>query len=237
MRLLLVEDDPGLSATLARGLREQAYAVDVTGDGETALYLAETSPYDALVLDINLPKRDGISVCRELRRRGSPMRILMLTARGRTTDRVEGLDSGADDYLLKPFDFEELVARLRALLRRRGEQVDAPRFVVDDLEIDVAAQRVTRAGVPLELTTKEFTLLTYLARHAGKIVGRAELTEHVWDENHDPASNTLEVYINRLRRKIDRPEAAPLIHTRRGAGYSLGAPPRASREESEGPRG
>jgi len=225
MRLLLVEDDPGLSATLARGLREQAYAVDVATDGETALYLAATSPYDALVLDVNLPERDGISVCRELRRRGSPVRILMLTARGRMGDRVEGLDSGADDYLPKPFDFEELVARLRALLRRRGEQVDAPRLVVDDLEIDVATQRVTRAGTPVELTTKEFTLLAYLARQAGKVVGRAELTEHVWDENHDPASNTLEVYINRLRRKIDRPGTASLIHTRRGAGYSLGAIP------------
>jgi DNA-binding response OmpR family regulator len=233
----LVEDDPGLSATLARGLREQAYAVDVAADGDTALYLAATSPYDALVLDINLPKRDGISVCRELRRRGSSVRILMLTARGRMSDRVQGLDSGADDYLPKPFDFEELVARLRALLRRRGEQVDAPRLAVDDLEIDVATRRVTRAGVPIELTTKEFTLLAYLVRHAGKVVGRAELTEHVWDENHDPASNTLEVYINRLRRKIDRPGATLLIHTRRGAGYSLGVLPHTPRDDGGGQRG
>jgi two-component system copper resistance phosphate regulon response regulator CusR len=222
MRLLLVEDDPGLSATLARGLREQAYAVDVAADGESALYLAATSPYDALVLDINLPRRDGLSVCRELRRRGSPVRILMLTARGRPGDRVEGLDTGADDYLAKPFDFEELLARLRALLRRRGEQVDAPYLSVADLQIDLIGQTAARAGVPIELTTKEFTLIAYLARHPGKVIGRAELTEHVWDENHDPASNTLEVYINRLRRKIDRPGLAPLIHTRRGAGYSLG---------------
>jgi two-component system copper resistance phosphate regulon response regulator CusR len=222
MRLLLVEDDPGLSATLARGLREQAYAVDVAADGESALYLAATSPYDALVLDINLPRRDGLSVCRELRRRGSPVRILMLTARGRPGDRVEGLDTGADDYLAKPFDFEELLARLRALLRRRGEQVDAPYLSVADLQIDLIGQTAARAGVPIELTTKEFTLIAYLARHPGKVIGRAELTEHVWDENHDPASNTLEVYINRLRRKIDRPGLEPLIHTRRGAGYSLG---------------
>lgn len=223
MRILLVEDDPGLSTTLARGLREQAYAVDLAIDGESALYLAAVSSYDALVLDINLPKRDGISVCRELRRTGSPVRILMLTARGRMRDRIEGLDSGADDYLPKPFDFDELLARLRALLRRRGEQVDAPRLSVDGLEIDVATQTVSRAGVPIELTTKEFTLIAYLARHAGRIVSRTELTEHVWDENHDPASNTLEVYINRLRRKIDQPGTDPLIHTRRGAGYSLGS--------------
>jgi two-component system, OmpR family, response regulator len=227
VRLLLVEDDPGLSAALARGLREQAYAVDVAADGDAALYLAATSPYDALVLDVNLPKRDGLAVCRELRRRGSPVRILMLTARGRMNDRVEGLDSGADDYLAKPFDFEELLARLRALLRRHGERLDAPRLVVDDLEVDLATQTVTRAGAAIALTTKEFTLIAYLARHAGEVVGRTELTEHAWDENHDPASNTLEVYINRLRRKIDRPGLTALIHTRRGAGYSLGAAPRA----------
>jgi two-component system copper resistance phosphate regulon response regulator CusR len=158
----------------------------------------------------------------------------MLTARGRMEDRVTGLDSGADDYLAKPFEFEELLARLRALLRRRGEQVDAARLTVADLELDPTTQRASRAGVPVELTTKEFTLLAYLARHAGRIVGRAELTEHVWDENHDPASNTLEVYINRLRRKIDGPGAAPLIHTRRGAGYSLGAAPGGERERHEG---
>jgi two-component system copper resistance phosphate regulon response regulator CusR len=221
MRFLLVEDDPALSGSLARGLREHAYVVDVAVDGEAALYQASINPYDAIILDINLPKVDGLTVCRTLRREGSAVRILMLTARGRTEDRVQGLDSGADDYLAKPFELEELLARLRALLRRRGEQVDSARYQLDDLEIDFPAQRVTRGGAFIELTTKEFVLLSYLARHAGRVVGRAELTEHVWDENHDPASNAVEVYINRLRKKIDGPGRSPLIQTRRGAGYYL----------------
>jgi two-component system copper resistance phosphate regulon response regulator CusR len=146
----------------------------------------------------------------------------MLTARGRTEDRVHGLDSGADDYLAKPFEFDELLARLRALLRRRGEQVDAAGYRLADLEIDFLAQRVVRAGTPVGLTTKEFVLLAYLARNAGRVICRAELTEHVWDENHDPSSNAVEVYINRLRKKIDPAGATPLIQTRRGAGYYLG---------------
>ena len=221
MRFLLVEDDQALSATLARGLRENAYVVDIVADGETALYQASITPYDAIILDVNLPKVDGLTVCRILRRDGSAVRILMLTARGRTEDRVLGLDSGADDYLAKPFEFEELLARLRALLRRRGEQVDSTLYQLDDLAIDFRGQRATRAGVDVELTTKEFVLLAYLARNAGRVVGRAELTEHVWDENHDPASNAVEVYINRLRRKIDVSGRTPLIQTRRGAGYFL----------------
>ena len=222
MRFLLVEDDVALATSLARGLREQAYAVDVATDGEDALYQASISPYDAIILDVNLPKIDGLTVCRTIRRDGSAVRILMLTARGNTADRIQGLDSGADDYLAKPFEFEELLARLRALLRRRGEQVDQARYLLDDLEIDFPAQRVTRGGVIVELTTKEYSLLAYLARNAGKIVGRAELTEHVWDDNHDPTTNAVEVYINRLRKKIDRTGATPLIQTRRGSGYYLG---------------
>jgi two-component system copper resistance phosphate regulon response regulator CusR len=221
MRFLLVEDDLALSRSLTRGLRERAYVVDTAADGEAALYQASISPYDAIILDVNLPKVDGLTVCRTLRRDGSAVRILMLTARGRTQDRVQGLDSGADDYLAKPFEFEELLARLRALLRRRGDQVDSARYQLDDLEIDFPGQRVARGGSVVELTTKEFVLLAYLARHAGKVVGRAELTEHVWDENHDPASNAVEVYINRLRKKIDRAGRIPLIQTRRGAGYYL----------------
>jgi two-component system copper resistance phosphate regulon response regulator CusR len=222
MRFLLAEDDTALSKALARGLREHAYVVDVAADGEAALYQARISPYDAIILDVNLPRMDGLTLCRTLRREGSAVRILMLTARARTEDRVQGLDSGADDYLPKPFEFDELLARLRALLRRRGDQVDAPRYKLDDLEIDFPAQRVTRAGSPVELTTKEFVLLAYLARNAGRVIGRAELTEHVWDENHDPASNAVEVYINRLRKKIDVTGSRPLIQTRRGAGYYLG---------------
>jgi DNA-binding response OmpR family regulator len=224
MRFLLVEDDPALSRALARGLREHAYVVDVATDGEAALYQASVSPYDAIILDVNIPKIDGLTVCRTLRKHGSAVRILMLTARGRTEDRIQGLDSGADDYLPKPFEFDELLARLRALLRRRGDQVDASRFQLDDLEIDFPAQRVSRAGSAIDLTTKEYVLLAYLARHADKVIGRAELTEHVWDENHDPSTNAVEVYINRLRKKIDPAGRTPLIHTRRGAGYRLGLP-------------
>ena len=221
MRFLLVEDDANLSRAIARGLREHAYVVDVAADGEAALYQASISPYDAIILDLSIPMVDGLTVCRTLRKEGSAVRILMLTARGRTGDRVQGLDSGADDYLPKPFEFEELLARLRALLRRRGDQVDDPRYLLDDLEIDFLGQHVTRGGVAIDLTTKEFTLLAYLARNAGKVIGRAELTEHVWDENHDPSSNAVEVYINRLRKKIDGAGREPLIQTRRGAGYYL----------------
>ncbi len=222
MRFLLVEDDVALATSLSRGLREQAYAVDVAADGEAALYQASISPYDAIILDVSLPKVDGLTVCRTLRKNGSAVRILMLTARGNTVDLIQGLDSGADDYLAKPFEFDELLARLRALLRRRGEQVDQARYQLEDLEIDFPAQRVRRVGATVELTTKEYTLLAYLARNAGRIVGRSELTEHVWDENHDPATNAVEVYINRLRKKIDRAGLTPLIQTRRGSGYYLG---------------
>ena len=231
MRFLLVEDDVALAASLARGLREHAYAVDVASDGEDALFQASISPYDAIILDINLPKVDGLTVCRTIRERGSAVRILMLTARGTTEDRIHGLDSGADDYLAKPFELDELLARLRALIRRRGERVDQSVVTIDDLEIDFEGQRVKRRGDAINLTTKEYALLSYLARSSGKIIARAELTEHVWDENHDPTTNAVEVYINRLRKKIDRPGFAPLIHTRRGSGYYLGPDrPIASRE-------
>lgn len=223
MRLLLVEDDPTLAAVVAKGLREQAYAVDVAADGEAALYRAAIDDYDLIVLDVMLPRRDGFAVCRELRRRGVTARILMLTARDAVEDRVAGLDTGADDYLTKPFDFAELLARLRALLRR-PPGVGPATLVVADLEVDTRAQRVRRAGQPVELTTKEYALLEFLARNAGRVVGRAEISDHVWDANYDPVSNLIETYVNRLRRKIDTPPRAPLIHTRRGAGYVL-APP------------
>lgn len=222
MRLLLVEDDHNLSHTLSSGLREQAYAVDVAPDGEIALYQASISPYDVIVLDVSLPKVDGLQVCQRIRSSGSAVRILMLTARGGTSDRIRGLDSGADDYLAKPFEFSELLARLRALLRRSGNHVAAEQFSLEGLEIDFRSQRVLRAGRKVSLTTKEFTLLAYLARHSGRVISRAELTEHVWDENHDPASNAVEVYINRIRKKIDGPDLIPLIRNRRGSGYVLG---------------
>jgi len=224
MRILLVEDDPQLADTVARGLREHAYAVDVVGDGESAVYRAAVYPYDAIVLDLMLPKRDGLAVCRELRRRGSNVKVLMLTARHTVEDRVTGLDAGADDYLVKPFAMEELLARLRALLRR-GDEVIPTTIRVADLEIDTGAQEVRRAGHAIPLTTKEYTLLLYLARNAGRVIGRAEIADHAWDDNYDPFSNLIEVYISRLRKKIDEGHDAPLIHTRRGAGYLFGNEP------------
>jgi two-component system copper resistance phosphate regulon response regulator CusR len=220
MRLLLAEDDHYLCAMLSKGLREHAYAVDVVMDGQAAVAQAALNDYDILVLDVMLPKRDGFAVCRELRRRGSAAPVLMLTARDAVEDKVEGLDAGADDYLAKPFEFAELLARLRALLRR-AKEVRSAEIVVADLLVDTTSQTVRRGGALLPLTTKEYTLLEYLARNAGRVVGRAEISAHVWDENHDPGSNALEVCIARLRRKVDR-GGAPLIHTRRGAGYLLG---------------
>jgi two-component system copper resistance phosphate regulon response regulator CusR len=223
MRVLLVEDDPRIARFVAQGLREQTYAVDVTGDGEDALYKLSVNDYDALILDVMIPARDGFEVCRELRAAGSSLPVLMLTARDAVEDRVAGLDTGADDYLTKPFEVAELLARLRALLRR-GHVVSAPAIAVADLVIDTRAHRVTRGGRRIELTAKEYALLEYLARERGRVLGRAEIAEHVWDENFDPLSNLIDVNINRLRRKVDDGFAAPLIHTRRGEGYLLASP-------------
>ena len=223
MRVLLAEDDPYLSAMLAKGLREHAYAVDVVADGDSAVTQAAINEYDLVLLDVAMPKRDGLAVCRELRRRGSAVPVLMLTARDAIADKVEGLDAGADDYLAKPFEFAELLARLRALLRRMPELLPSE-IRIADLVIDTRSQAVTRAGKSIALTTKEYAMLEFLARNAGRVVGRAELTDHVWDEHHDPFSNALEVCVTRLRRKVDG-DREPLIHTRRGVGYVLDARP------------
>jgi two-component system copper resistance phosphate regulon response regulator CusR len=220
MRILLVEDDAVIAASLAKGLREQSYAVDVAADGDAAVYQAAINPYDAIVLDVMLPKRDGFGVLRELRRRELKTPVLMLTARDTVGDRIAGLDTGADDYLTKPFEFGELLARLRALLRR-GPALTPAVLRVADLEVDTRAQRATRAGRALPLTTREYALLEFLARNAGRVVGRAEISDHVWDDNYDPVSTLIESYINRLRKKLGAPGLAPLIHTRRGAGYVL----------------
>jgi two-component system copper resistance phosphate regulon response regulator CusR len=222
MRLLVVEDDPDMARFITRGLGEQAYAVDAVTSGEAALEHAAMAPYDAIILDIMIPAPDGLEVCRRLRRDGISTPILMLTARDAIHDRVEGLDSGADDYLVKPFEFAELLARVRALLRRRGAPHD-PVIEVADLRIDTRSHRVTRGESELSLTTKEYTLLEYLARNAGRVMGREEIAEHVWNEDFDPFSNLIEVYIGRLRRLVDRDHAAKLIHTIRGAGYILEA--------------
>jgi two-component system copper resistance phosphate regulon response regulator CusR len=223
MRILLVEDDPRIARFVSQGLREQAYAVDMTGDGEDALYKLSINDYDAVILDVMIPTRDGFEVCRELRESGSVVPVIMLTARDAVEDRIVGLDQGADDYMTKPFEVAELLARLRALLRR-GRVVRPAAITVADLVIDTRAHRVTRAGRRIELTAKEYALLEYLARECGRVLGRAEIAEHVWDENFDPMSNLIDVNINRLRRKIDDGFAPPLIHTRRGEGYMMAAP-------------
>jgi len=205
---------------MAKGLREQTYAVDVAQDGEGALYQANVNDYDLIILDIMLPGKDGFEVCRELRAAGSPVPVLMVTARDTIDDRVGGLDIGADDYLTKPFDFRELLAHIRALLRR-GQSLQPDTIKVDDLEVDTRARQVRRGGRGVYLTAKEYALLEYLARRAGEVVARSDIAEHVWDESFDPFSNLIEVYVQRLRRKIDDGHATKLLHTRRGAGYVL----------------
>jgi DNA-binding response OmpR family regulator len=220
MRILLVEDDAGVRRFVAKGLREQAYAVDTANTGEEALYQTEINAYDLIILDVMIPAPDGFEVCRRIRETGARMPVLMLTARDAVEDRVRGLDRGADDYLTKPFEFRELLARLRALLRRSSE-LRPPKLTVGDLMLDTAAQSAMRKGRAIPLTHKEYALLEYLVRNAGRVVSRGEIAEHVWDENFDPFSNLIEVYINRLRRKIDPDGSAELLQTRRGAGYIL----------------
>jgi DNA-binding response OmpR family regulator len=221
VRVLIAEDDPGVQRFVAKGLKEQAYAVDTVATGPEALEQAEINSYDVIILDVMLPGLSGFEVCRRLREAGLKIPVLMLTARDAVEDRIAGLDSGADDYLTKPFEFRELLARLRALLRRPSELKPA-QLSVANLTLDTAAQVATRADRHISLTHKEYALLEYLTRNTGRIVGRAEIAEHVWDEHFDPFSNLIEVYINRLRRKIDAPKETPLLHTKRGAGYMLG---------------
>ena len=223
MRILLAEDDRHLRESIARGLREASYAIDDAEDGARAIYLAAVNEYDAIILDVVLPVKDGLEVCREIRRRGMHTPIIMLTARDTVDDRITGLDAGADDYLTKPFDFGELLARLRALVRRRGEVLPAE-LSVADLVVDTRRHTARRGQRDITLTTKEFALLEHLVRNAGRIVTRAEINAHVWDDNHDPFSNLIDVYVSRLRRKVDGGERVALISTRRGVGYMLSAP-------------
>jgi two-component system OmpR family response regulator len=222
VRVLLVEDDAKLAVAVARGLRHEGYAVDVVRDGEAALMSAAVWDYDAIVLDVMLPERDGFEVCATLRKRDCWAPILMLTARGQVGDRIRGLDVGADDYLAKPFDFGELLARLRALVRRAPSSRPV-RLQVGDLVVDPSSHEVTRAGVPVALTAREFAVLEYLARHAGEAITRAALLDHVWDENFEGATNIVDVYVGYLRRKLEQPFGRPLIRTIRGVGYALEA--------------
>jgi two-component system copper resistance phosphate regulon response regulator CusR len=226
MRVLVVEDDSRVAALLAKGLREQSYAVDLAADGEHALYQAAINTYDLIVLDVMLPRKDGHVVCRELRSAGFRAPILMLTARDAVDDRVAGLDCGADDYLTKPFDFKELLARLRALLRR-SSTIRPQLATVADLSVDTASHAVTRAGKPVSLTAKEYALLEFLVLNQGRVLGREQIAEHVWDENFDALSNTIDVYVKRLRVKLDTGHSPRLIHTRRGEGYLLTPVPQA----------
>ena len=220
MRLLLAEDDLKLARALDRGLRRAGYGVDLAHDGHAALLNARVYEYDVVVLDVMLPGPDGVEVCRTLRdeERWSP--VLLLTARDQVADRIRGLDAGADDYLVKPFDFGELLARLRALTRR-GPTPRPPTLEVGDLRVDPATRRVTRAGHDVELTAREFGVLEFLARHAREVVTRTQLLEHVWDENFLGSTNVVDVYVGYLRAKLERPFGRPLIHTVRGAGYRL----------------
>ena len=224
MRLLVVEDDEKLLRALHRGLQREGYAVDLAVTGDEALAQAGAYDYDAVVLDVMLPGKDGFAVCRELRSNEQWVPVLMLTARDHVKDRIRGLDAGADDYLVKPFDFGEMLARLRALTRRGPSE--RPTVVeVGDLHIDPAAHVVTRAGREVDLTPREFALLLFLARRAGEVVPRTELLEHVWDESEDGSTNVVDVYVGYLRRKLERPfRRRQLIRTVRGVGFMLEVP-------------
>ncbi|MDI3341722.1 MAG: response regulator transcription factor [Sphaerobacter sp.] len=207
---------------IRRGLQEEGYAVDVAPDGDEALGWLDVAPYDLVVLDIMLPKMDGIEVCRRIRARGTRVPILMLTARDAVADRVRGLDSGADDYLIKPFAFAELVARLRALARREPVAHGAV-LEVGDLRLDTTTRQVSRQGVPISLTNKEYMLLAFLMRHRNQVLTRTMIAEHVWNYDFDNASNVIDVHIRYLRRKVDDPFPVKLIQTVRGAGYRISA--------------
>lgn len=220
MRILLIEDEKKTAAFLAKGLREAGFAVEVARDGDKGIELAHATQHDLLIVDVMLPKRDGWEIVAELRREGFSKPILFLTARDSVKDRVKGLELGADDYLIKPFAFSELLARVRSVLRRSPARLEE-QLRIDDLEIDTRRHKAVRSGVALDLTAKEFLLLTHLVRSAGEVVSRAEIVEHVWDINFVTDTNVVDVMVRRLRAKVDDPFKRKLIHTIRGAGYVL----------------
>lgn len=222
MKVLAVEDDRRLALLIKKGLEENSFSVDLAFDGEEGLYMAETFPYDALILDVMLPLKDGFSVLAVLRARGFTLPVLMLTARTEVQDRVKGLNSGADDYLAKPFDFSELLARLKAAIRR-GKGQPSPLIEIGDLVIDTNARTVRRETRDIRLSSREYNLLEYLALNCGRVISRTELVEHIYDSDSERDSNVIDVYVNYLRNKIDRGFHTQLIHTVRGAGYLLKA--------------
>ncbi len=224
MRILIIEDERKIASFVQRGLKEENYAVDLAYDGEQGLALADVNEYDLIVLDIMLPGKDGICICREIRQQGDDTPILMLTARGRIEDKVSGLDVGADDYLTKPFAFEEFLARVRALLRRQ-KHGKKTLLKISDLELDQITHQVKRAGKKIRLTSKEYSLLEYLMLHAGQIVTRTMISEHVWNEDFDSFTNVIDVYVRYLRNKIDKGFKKDLIHTVRGTGYLFSETP------------
>jgi len=223
MRVLLVEDDPRMGRSAADYLRRSGFAVDLAVDGRSALGAAALNAYDAVVLDLTLPDIDGLQICRRLRADGQALRVIMATARDAVPERVAGLNAGADDYLVKPYAMEELVARLQAVLRRPAPAV-ASILAVADLTLDTATRTADRQGRQISLTTKEFAVLEVFMRHPGEVLTREHISEHAWDENYDPLSNVIDVFIARLRKKIDSPDLLQLLLTIRGAGYRLGAP-------------
>jgi DNA-binding response OmpR family regulator len=223
MRILIIEDNPKMSAAIQRGLRENGYAADVCGTGFEGEELAAGGVYDVVLLDLMLPDRDGVEICRNLRRRGIRTKIIMLTALSGTSDKVEGLDAGADDYIAKPFEFEELLARIRAVMRR-GEASEARHLRHDDLVLDLYARTATRGESTVELSSKEFALLELFMRNVHRVLSRAFIGEKVWDMNFEPSSNIVDVYVSSLRKKVDRGHPRELIHTIKGTGYRFGAP-------------
>jgi heavy metal response regulator len=220
MRILVVEDEKKVAGFIKKGLEEEGYAIDVAFDGREGLLMAMDRVHDLIILDINLPKMDGLRVLQEFRKKQGKTPVMLLTVRAAIEDKVLGLNTGADDYLTKPFSFQELLARIRALLRRRGETAP-PLLQVADLTLDPARRIVSRGTERIDLSTKEFALLDYFMRNPGRVLTRTMIAEHVWDYNFDPMSNIIDVYVNYLRKKIDTGREPKLIHTVRGVGYVL----------------
>lgn len=221
MRILVVEDDAKIASFIVKGLKQSGFAVDHAGDGEDGLRLARTHPYDVLVLDIMLPKLDGLSLLRRLREAGVRAPVIILSARASVDDRIKGLQAGGDDYLTKPFAFSELLARIQALIRRASQPTETTRLTVGDLSLDLITRQVTRSGREIELQAKEFALLEYLMRHPGRVLTKTLIIERIYDYNFDPQTNVIDVLVHRLRAKVDKDFPVKLIHTMRGVGYVL----------------